>query len=249
MGEPESLPESAIFSGGAPPRPKAPSLWQQIEGVFTDPVNLFRQLHETPVWGGAMVLMVVVFFLMSLVWGLKVDVDAMLRPILEQNPQLSSNQIEQAISLQSKLLVPLSLVAVVVGTPLALALGALVRWLIGMATAEAEKPSYLQALSATTIGGLVTLPYAVLVGLMCLLRQVGGMTPEKLSPTSLGFYIQPENPKLYALCSQVDLFLLAGFVMVYLSTRHTMRLKPVGAILCTALAILFACGFKVLFAK
>lgn len=244
------MSESEIFGGEAPvEKPKGPSLGDQLLGVFTSPVELFQRTNETPVWAGAMVLLMAASLLMVVVWGLKVDMDAMLRPILEQNPQISASQVDAIISMQSKFILPFAIAGVLIGTPAAFLLVALIRWLVGLGTAEGEKPSYMQALSSVSVSSLTAVPYMVLISVMCLLRKVGGLAPEKLSPTSLAFYIHPENPKLMGLMTQLDLFILAGFVMAYLSARHGMRLKPLGAWICTALAVLGSVVFKVLLAK
>lgn len=250
MSEPIPQSESQLFGGGETPNaPKAPGLGEQLMGVFTDPVALFKKLHDAPSWGWALGAIIVASLIMTILWGLKVDVDAMLRPILEKNPQIAASQIDSIIDMQSKFILPFSILGVLFATPIGVALVALIYWLLGMVTAENDKPSYLQALSATTVSGLVGVPYALLVGLMCLLRRVGGLTVDKLSPASIGYYLHPENVKLYALLNQVDIFLIAGFVMTYFATRHTMRLKVGGAILCTALGVILRVGLSVIFAK
>jgi hypothetical protein len=252
MSESVQQPESQIFGGGEPPAKavvKAPSLMEQLTGIFTDPVELFRKLHDTPVWGGAFALIVAAILVLIIAWGMRVDVDAMLRPQMEQNPQMTTAQIDQAVDFMSKFMVPLTLVMAVIGAAFGTVFTALLYWLVGMIFAEEGKPSFLQALSGTVVSGLVGIPYALSISIMCFLRNVGGLSPEKLSPTSVGYYFHPDHPKLYALLCQIDLFLIAGYVMVYLAARHTLRLKPAGAAICTGIAVATALVFKVPFAK
>jgi len=92
-------------------------------------------------------------------------------------------------------------------------------------------------------------PHTLLTALMCFLKPVGGSTPEKLAPTSLGYYFSVGNPKLSALLFGLDLFTIGYFFVLYIAARKTMNLKPLGAGLCTAVVVLFMVGFKVAFAK
>jgi len=244
------MSESELFGGETPvAKPKAPGLGEQLMGVFTNPVELFQKLYVAPSWGWALGAILLAGLLMSVVWGFKVDVDLMMRPGLEQNPQVSAAQIDQTISLISRFMPIIMPVAFFFITPVALLFMALLYWLVGMSTAEGEKPSFLQAFSAVSVSGLTSVPYMLLITVMCLIRNVGGLAPEKLSPTSVAYYFHPESPKLMGLMTQLDIFVLAGFVMVYLSSRHAMRLKPLGAGLCTAIAVLFSVVFKILLAK
>jgi len=254
MSEPviDSTPvrEPELFGGGnRTAAPKPPSLIEQFVGVFTDPVPLFKRLNAAPSWAWALAAVILSSLLLAIVWGMKVDVDAMLRPAMERNPQLSAAQIEQSIEMAGKFVVPATLVMVPVGGLVMTFLVALIYWVVGQATAESGKPSYLLALSATAVPGLVRVPQVLFSTAMCLLKPVGGLTMDKLSPTSLGFYIRPENPKLYALFCQLDLLMIAGYVLGYLAFRHVMRMKVIGAALCTGLGVLLVLTMTVLFAK
>jgi hypothetical protein len=250
MSEPVENRESDLFGGGkqvAPPKP--PSLAEQFMGVFTDPIPLFKRLNATPSWAWALAAVILSSLVLAIIWGFKVDVDAMLRPVLERNPQLSAAQVEQSIEMGGKFVVPATLVMVPIGGILMTLFVALIYWVVGLATAEEGKPSYLLALSATAVPGLVRVPHALFSAAMCLLKPVGGLSMEKLSPTALGFYLRPENPKLYALFCQLDLFMIAGCVLGYLALRHVMRMKVIGAALCTAIGVVLLLGTTVLFAK
>ncbi|HLP30016.1 MAG TPA: Yip1 family protein, partial [Geothrix sp.] len=134
-----------------PPKAKAPSLMEQIIGVFTSPVELFQRLNRTPSWGWALGLIIAGALVITVIWGLKVDVDEMLRPILERNPNVQSSQIDMIIEMQKKFILPFSILGALFGTAAAMALVALFYWLIGKAMPEAEAPSYPQALSAAVV--------------------------------------------------------------------------------------------------
>ena len=91
-------PTPSLYGQEPSPSPapaKAPGLVDQILGVFTEPTALFKRLNLAPSWAMAATASAVMAVVLTLVWGFKVDVDAMLRPILEANPKITANLAEQ----------------------------------------------------------------------------------------------------------------------------------------------------------
>lgn len=247
---PYAQPEAPLYGGGnATPSPKPPSLLDQIVGVFTEPVALFQKLRTAPSWVPAVVSFCILGVAVTLAWGLKVDVDAMIRPALERNPQINSAQIDTIIDMQKKFILPFGLIGAVVVPWIWTLFAGFLYWLVGRGLAEGEAPSYPQALTASAVPALVGLPHGLLMVLMALLRPVGGLTPEKLAPTSLGYFIPAEHPKAVAALFAFDLFTLVTWALSYLAFRHLLRLKPAGAVLATFLLVFFQAGLKILFAK
>jgi phage gp36-like protein len=243
------LPISLYGDQPEAPGPKAPGLMDQILGVFTNPVELFQRLNKTPSWGWALGATMTGAVLLIIIWGLKVDVDELLRPILEKNPQLTASQIDTAIGMYKRFIVPLSVFQAIFITACSVFLVALIYWLVGKGTAESERPSYVQAISATVVPSLVRLPHLLLVIIICLARSFGGLTPEKIAPTSLGYFFNPEHVKLHALLYSLDLFYIANVILSFLAARYLLRLKTSGAVLCVVTNLLFGIGFQVLAAK
>lgn len=243
--------QPASLYGDAPqaPRPPAPGLLDQIVGVFTEPKALFERLNLSPSWGWALGALTTAGIILTIIWGLKVDVDEMLRPILERNPQIQSSQIDMIIDMQKKFIIPFGILGALFGTAVVTLLAALLYWLVGKGMSEGEKPNYLQALSAATVPGLVRLPYVLLIALICLLRPIGGLTPEKIAPTSLGYFLHIDSLKLRALLYCLDLFYVAEVVLTYMALRKITRLKTSGAILCVAVAVIVAVGARTLGAR
>ncbi|MBL0212015.1 MAG: YIP1 family protein [Holophagaceae bacterium] len=251
MSESESLYGSNVNPEAPPAPPPAPALglMDQIIGVFTEPVETFKKLSAAPSWAWALGAVMVVSIIVTVIWGLKVDADAMLRPIMEANPKIPAEQIDTIIDFQKKFMIPFGLLGVLFGVPIVVAFMAFIYWLIGKGMAEDQKPSYVQALSLATVPSLAMLPQTLLISVMCLIRPVGGLTPDKLSPSSVGFYLHPENPKLYALFCQIDPFIIFQYVLIFLGARYLLKLKPAGAVVCTLVALLLGVAFRVLMAK
>ena len=242
-------PTSLYGDQPEPPKPQAPNLLDQIAGVFTAPVELFQRLNLAPSWGWALGLLMIGSLVITVIWGLNVDVDEMLRPILERNPQIQSSQIDMIIEMQKKFILPFGILGVLFGLPAVMALVALFYWLIGKALPDGPIPSYPQALSAAVVPSLVKLPHMLLLAIICLLRPIGGLTPDKVAPTSLGYFLQVESVKLHAFFYSLDLFVLAEAVLAYFALRHLVRMKTAGALLCVLLPLAVGIGFRVLGAK
>lgn len=215
----------------APARPQPPSLLEQIEGVFTAPKALFERLRQAPSWVPALILALGFGLIVAIVWGLKVDADAMLRPILEANPKIGPDQIDQIIQMQSKFILPFGILGVLFGVPIVSVIFGLINWGIARWQSEpGESPAtFLQGLSTAVVPSLVRLPDTLVVIVMCLLRPVGGHKPEQVAPTSLGYFVHAASPKVQALLYQMNPFTIASMVMLYLAMRHTMKAKPAGA--------------------
>jgi hypothetical protein len=222
---------------------------EQVVGVFTDPVALFKRLAVTPVWVGALALLSAANLVVTVIWAKRVDMDAMLRPMLERNPRIHPEDIDRIIEMQGKFTLPFGILFAIIGLGLICLVTALIYWLVGKWTAEDRAPTYTQAYSATVVSSLVSLPKAVLLAIVCALKNIGGARPDALSPTALGIYLAPESIKLQSLFNNLDLFNLAAMVMLFLAARHTMRLKASGAGLCAALLAVLMIGLPVLFAR
>lgn len=242
-------PSSLYGTQPESPRPQAPGLVDQIAGVFTAPVELFQRLNKAPSWGWALGAIIVVSLVVAVIWGMKVDVDEMLRPILERNPQVQSAQIDTIIEMQKKFIMPFGILGALFGTPAVLAVLGLFYWLVGKALPQDESPTYLQAFSAAVVPGLVKLPLMLLIAAICLMRPIGGLTPDRIAPTSLGYFLRPESLRLQAALFNVELFRLAEAVLAFLALRYLVRMKTAGALICVLLPLLLSLGFGLMRAQ
>lgn len=231
------------------PKPQPPSLMDQLTGVFTEPSTLFGKLRQAPSWVPAVIVGVVLAVAVAIVWGMKVDVDAMMRPALERNPKISAEQIDTIIQMQGKFILPFGILGSLAMPWLATLFIAFLIWLMGRSFQEEGSPSFLQALSATAVAGLVMVPHSILTLIMALVKPVGGLTPEKLPPTSIGFFLSPDTPKLQALLYRLDLFVIGYYLLLFLGCRRLLRLSAAGSALAVLVVALITLGLPVLFAR
>jgi len=227
------------------------SLVDQIYGVFSEPVELFNRLAKRPQWIGAMLLLTAFGLVFSIVWVARVDRIELITLQFERvQLQLSVDQLDRAIEMQAKLMPAFAVLGSLIGTPIVIFFTGLIYWAIGLISKEDAnwRPTYFHGLAVASIPAVVTVPYMLLGTLIALLRPVGILRPDQLVPSSLAFWIQPDNPKLSILFGSLDLFLLAQYVMIYFAAKYALRTKTWGAALCVVLSVLGLC-FRVLLAK
>jgi len=230
---------------------KALSLADQISGVFSEPVELFKRLSLRPQWVGALLLLTALAVVFAITWANRVDkLDFIALQFERVQLQLSADQLERAIEMQAKLMPTFAVLGSLIGTPIVVFFSGLIYWAVGLISKEDAqwRPTYFHGVVVASIPMLVTVPCTLLGILMALLRPVGILRPDQLVPSSLGFWIQPDNPKLSVLFGSLDLFILAQYVIIYFAAKHALRAKTWGAALCVILSLL-ALGFRILLAK
>lgn len=220
--------------GGSPaPAVKPQGVLDQLVGLFTEPTAVFQRLRQAPSWLPALLLFLGVALFASAIWAAKVDQVAMTErrfEVLEQafGMQIPADAVDKALD-QVQTAKPPYLGAIL-GTLFGMPFGFLIFGAILFAFAkfggEDETITFRHAMAATTVHGLVALPIPLLAGVMALLKEVGGAASyASLAPTTLNFWLQPENPWVRGAMAVADPFYLFSFVTLYLAARHTLRLK------------------------
>jgi len=229
------------------PSPQGQSVTDQLVGVFTEPAEVFQRLRRAPAWVGAFLLTLGTALFATLAWVAKVDAEAAARrkfEVLEQafGMNIPADAIDKAMEQAATQGRPFlsSSFGVIVGVPLFLLIMAAILFAFTKFGGEDEEVTFRHAWAATIVHGLSMLPIAVLAGIMCLIRNVGGAASyASMAPSTLSFWIQPENPWVRGLLSVFDPFYLFSFVVLFLAGRYTLRLKPWANITVVALMAFF----------
>ena len=231
------------------PSPKGQSVTDQLMGVFTEPAVVFQRLRRAPAWAGAFLLTLGAALFATLAWAAKVDGEALARRQFEVMAQVFHTDIpaeamEQALEQAATRGQPFlrSSLGLIIGVPLFLLIMAAILFAFSKFGGEDEDVSFRHAWAATIVHGLSMLPIAILAGIMCLIRNVGGAASYvSMAPSTLSFWIQPENPWVRGLLAVIDPFYLFSFVVLFLAGRYTLRLKPWANV--TVVAVMAFFGF------
>ena len=232
-------------------RVKPLGLMDLVSGVFSEPVELFKRLSIRPQWVGAMLLVTVLSLLFSIAWIVKVDAVGFMTMQIERTyPQLTSAQIDQAVEVGARFMSISAIAGSLFGTLISIFFFGLLYWAVGLMSKEGPqwRPTYYHGLVVAAVPGLATVPYMLLGTVMAFLNPVGTLRPDQIVPSSLGYWMETDNPKLSALYSSIDLFLLTQYVLIFFAVKYALRAKTWGAALCVALALL-GVVIRVLFAK
>lgn len=248
--------QPASLYGDAPQTPDlpAPSLMEQILGVFTEPKALFTRLRTRPSWIPALLAAIAVSLVAMLIWASKVDMAEATRHQMERTQEvfhvnIPDQAMDDAISKAEGKKPWLSAVSTsALGTPFVYLIVALIVWgCAAMGTEEGEEsPSFGQAFSVTCVHYLSTLPAMLLAAIIALLRPVGGANIQALMPTSLSFYLRPEAASARGLVALADPLWLFSFFVLAIGMKHTLRAKTWAVALCLGIFAVFGGGFHIL---
>ncbi|MBI1752170.1 MAG: hypothetical protein HY014_00865 [Acidobacteria bacterium] len=246
-------PSSLYGSQPEPPSPQAPSLMDQIEGVFSAPKQLFARLRTKPVWISAMILAIAISLIAMLIWASKVDMAEATRHQMERmkdvfHMNIPDQAIDDAITKAEGKKPWFSAVSTAaLATPFVYLIVALIVWgFAAMGTEEGEEsPSFGQAFSLTAVHYLATLPSMLMAAIIALARPVGGHNIQQLMPTTLAFYVHPESVGLRAVISLVDPLWLFSFFLLAIGMRQTLKSKTWAIGACLGFFAFFGIAFRI----
>lgn len=243
-----------ISNSPAPEGGNPQGVLDQFLGLFTVPEAVFRRLRVAPSWAGAFSLSLGLALFATLTWAAKVDLEAVAErkfEVLEQAfhvtvPPATIDKAIEEMATHGRPFVS-SALGVLLVTPLLMFILAGTLFAFAKVGGTDEKVTFRHAWAATTVQGLVLAPVALLAGIMCLLRDVGGAASYLgLAPTQVAFWIHPENPWLRGLLTLLDPFYLFSFVALYLAARYTLGLKTWALVTLLSLTGLISLSFRLL---
>lgn len=228
---PEAAAPNSLY-GSEEPQPKLPStpppgLLEQLLGVFTAPGDLFDRLQQTPAWVGSYFLLATLSSVFTITWVFRLDWIAFIADQAEKAGKPAQQIPESALGF-IRGIGAIQMVAVSFGLMLliGLILWGLGRWL----SSERASLRFGHAMAALTVPSLVKLPALLLGTITVATHAIDIQTPEKLLPTTVGYYLHPENPKLQALLHSLDPFAVAYGVLGYMALRRILKLPAPAAV-------------------
>lgn len=235
-------------------KPTPPGLLDQVVGVFTEPVALFKRLRQSPVWAPALILAIVVGVAATLVWAARVDMVEVTRHQMETmrdvfRMNIPEEAIDKALSqAEGKRPWVSSVLGPLFGTPIVFALFALILWAFAaMGTQDGEEPpTWGQVFSVSCVHYLSTLPGMLLAGVVAAFAPIGARQIQGLVPTSLGFFLHPESLFLKGLVGLADPLWIYSFVVLAIGMREGLRTKTWAIAAALAFFALFGGGFRFL---
>ncbi|MFM8622374.1 MAG: YIP1 family protein [Holophagaceae bacterium] len=215
------------------------SLIARYIDLFIQPSTELKEARSDS-WKWALLIQMAISLILVIVWSQKVDWQALIENAMQSNSRITPDMLDTVVSFQEKWGATFGIVGVLFGTPIVCFIFAALFWGIGRASfLTPEAPTYTQALVVTTYSGLAVSPKSLLAIIFCFLRPVGGLSPESLSPTTLSYWVSPENAKLKTFFMTLDPFMIFSLCIVYWGSLHVMGTSKRGALVATLMPILF----------
>lgn len=187
---------------------RPPSLWEDLLEIFYAPTAVFTRRRETPAFGLALLVLVLVMF------GLTLAFRGIMEPLFDiewkrnmaaaaaSNPQLTPERIAQARVMAQKFLL-----AGVVGTWFVLPLlTGLVFWVIGKVLDS--KAEIGQVMMVSTYAFFPRVIEAIVGAVQLLVLPDDAITSRYSITLGVGRFLDPSNPLLLAILGRIDVFTL-----------------------------------------
>ncbi len=205
--------------------------------IIIEPVKTFQHIKEKDDWWIPFILVVVVGLIFN--W---ISSPATSRIISQKAAEMGGGEIPEAMQY-------LQYIAVPVTTFLGFLLASLILWLLG--SSLGADWNYIKALDLYSYSAVPLAIKSVLNIIILFIRGVQNITTFKdlYIATGLNMFFSPENPKLYALFSGIEIFTIWQFVLIAYGISNITGISKKKAAVVSVISFLITLGFGVIFAR
>ena len=194
------------------PEPETLGEFSRLTGVIFDPGRTFEDIARRPTWLAPMLVVIAVSCLYIGLFTQHVGWERFMRQQMESNPrvqQLSPEQKEQAIAVQSKLGPIFGYGGVIVGTPIFDLISAAV--LLGIVAGILSAPvKFKQVFAVVCYSGMPAIIGTALAIVVMFLKSPTDFNMQNPLAFNVGAFLDPTATSkfMYSLASSIDLFVL-----------------------------------------
>src|SRR5207248_6859150 len=218
--------DNAIATPAPDAQPK-PNPFQRIIGVLFSPDATFRSIAEKPDWLVPLVLLLIVALCAGVIMAPHMDFGAAAREAMEQNKNVSAEQIDRAVRISSSIGKVLMYIAPVLSLIGLLVIAGVVLLAFRIFGGEGD---YKQAFSVTCYASIPTIIKSVVTLIVVMAK--GGIIPAPAMQTivrsNLGFLVDYKtNPMAFALLSSFDIFSVWFLALLIIGFAYVARVSKV----------------------
>jgi hypothetical protein len=218
--------DNAIATPAPDTEPK-PNPFQRIIGVLFSPDATFSSIARRPDWVVPLVLLLVVALCAGFMMAPHMDFGAAAREAMEQNKNVSAEQIDKAVRISSSIGKVLMYIAPVLSLIGLLVIAGVVLLAFRIFGGEGD---YKQAFSVTCYASMPSVIKSVVTVIIVVAK--GGMIPaqavQTLVRSNLGFLVNYKtNPMAFALLSSFDIFSLWFLALLIIGFAYVARVSKV----------------------
>src|SRR3954452_15071189 len=216
--------DNAVATPAPDVEPK-PNSFQRIIGVLFSPDSTFASIARRPDWVLPLALLLITSLAAGVIMAPRVDFASATREAMEQNKNMSQEQIDRAARMTSsiaKVMTYLSPVLSLIGLLIIAGILLLAFRLFG------GEGDYKQAFSVTCYASVPTIIKSVVTLIIIVVR--GGIVPAQALATivrsNLGFLADMKtNPMAFALLSSIDIFSIWFLALLIIGFAYVSRLS------------------------
>jgi hypothetical protein len=216
--------DNALATPASDPGPK-PNPLQRIIGVIFSPDATFASIARRPDWVLPLVLLLITSFAAGIIMAPRIDFGSATREAMEQNKNMTQEQIDRAVTMSSSVAKVLTYIAPVLSLIGLLLIAGIVLLAFRLFGGEGN---YKQAFSVTCYASVPSIIKSVVTLIIIVAK--GGMIPAQTLTTivrsNLGFLADYKtNPMAFALLSSFDIFSLWFLILLIIGFAYVSRVS------------------------
>lgn len=192
------------------PQPKRMSEIARLTGVFFEPTKTFEDIAQRPGWLVPLILIVVCALTVTVVFTQHVGWERFFRQQMENSPrmqQMSPEQRDQALAMQTKFAPISTAVAIAVGLPIyyLIASGVLLGIVAGIMSAPVKFKQVLAVMCYASLTGVIS---SILTLVVMMLKNPDQFNLQNALAFNPGAFMDQQSSSkfLYSLATSLDLF-------------------------------------------
>ena len=208
---------------GPPEQGPKPSGFQRVIGVLMTPNETFASIARQPDWLVPLVIILVVSLVAGIVFAQRVDFISPMREAMEQNKNMSPDQIDRAVRISSAVAKVFSYASPLLSVISLLIIAAVLLLVFRLFGGEGD---FRQAFSVVVYSWMPGIIKSIVVIAIVAARSVSASDLATLLRSNLAFLVtMKDHPMLFVLLSSLDVFTIWLLALLIIGFGYVSRLS------------------------
>ena len=208
---------------GPPEQGPKPSGFQRVIGVLMTPNETFASIARQPDWLVPLVIILVVSLVAGIIFAQRVDFISPMREAMEQNKNMSPDQIDRAVRISSAVAKVFSYASPLLSVISLLIIAAVLLLVFRLFGGEGD---FRQAFSVVAYSWMPGIIKSIVVIAIVAARSVSASDLATLLRSNLAFLVtMKDHPMLFVLLSSLDVFTIWLLALLIIGFAYVSRLS------------------------
>jgi len=208
---------------GPPEQGPKPSGFQRVIGVLMTPNETFASIARQPDWLVPLVIILVVSLVAGIIFAQRVDFISPMREAMEQNKNMSPDQIDRAVRISSAVAKVFSYASPLLSVISLLIIAAVLLLVFRLFGGEGD---FRQAFSVVVYSWMPGIIKSIVVIAIVAARSVSASDLATLLRSNLAFLVtMKDHPMLFVLLSSLDVFTIWLLALLIIGFAYVSRLS------------------------